>query len=119
MEDALQLNIPLLARLEGPAVVPPHLMRTARSYREACRLAWALRRVRRMTYRQLAAEADLVRQHVGDYFNADDSKHRRSLPGDAVAAVEAVLGNMAITQWHVAQASATLLEEMQAGKRAA
>lgn len=119
MEEAqfVQREFPLLARLEGPAIVPIDLMRAAQSYRQAVRLAWALRRVRNMTFRQLAAEAGLVYQHVGDYFNTDDQPHRRDLPGHAVAAVEAVLGNTAVSQWHAMQAKLTVVEELQASRR--
>lgn len=119
METHLQAEFPLLARLEGPAVVPAELMRLATTYRQAVRLCWQLRRVRNLTLRQLAAECDLVHQHVGDYLNPDDKPTRRSLPGDAVAAVEAVLGNTAITQWHAARACLTVLEEVQCARRVA
>jgi hypothetical protein len=70
--------------------------------------------LRRLTFRQLAAECGLIHQHVGDYFNADDAKHRRDLPGDKVATVEAFLGNTAISQWHASRALLTVIEEAQA-----
>ena len=109
-----QRELPLFARMEGPAIVPPEAMRLARTYREAVRLCWQLRRLRNLTFRQLAAEADLPHQHASDYFNPDDAKHRRDLPGDRVAAVEAVLGNTAISQWHANRALLTVIEEAQA-----
>lgn len=118
MEDSLQLEFPLLTRMDGPAIVPPNHLRMAKTYREAVRLCWQLRRVKGLTYRQLAAECELTHQHVGDYFNPDDKPKRRSLPGDAVAAVEAVLGNSAISQWHARNAKFTVLEEIQAGRAA-
>ena len=118
MESHLQREFPLFARMEGPAVVPSTLLRYAKSYRDAVRLCWQLRRVRNMTMRQLAAEAGLPHQHVSDYFNADDKPKRRDLPGDAVAAVETVLGNTAVSQWHAAQARLTVLEELQATRAA-
>ena len=93
-------------------------MRLARTYRDAVRLCWQLRRIKKLTYRQLAAECGLTYQHVGDYFNPDDGKHRRDLPGDKVAEIEAFLGNTAISQWHAARASLTVLEEVQAARRA-
>ena len=109
-----QTEIPLLARLEGPAIVPPEFMRLAKTYRDAVRLCWQLRRLKKLTFRQLAAECGLTYQHVGDYFNADDGKHRRDLPGDKVAVIEAFLGNTAISQWHAANAQLTVIEEHQA-----
>lgn len=117
--DQLQREFPLLARMEGPAVVPPALLHRAKTYREAVRYAWALRRVRNMTFRQLAAEAGLIYQHVGDYFNADDKPGRRDLPGGALEAVESVLGNSYVSQWHAMRARLTILEEMQAMRNAA
>jgi hypothetical protein len=115
----LQGEFPLFARMNGPSVVAPEIMRTAKTYRQAVRLCWQLRRVRNMTYRQLATEAGLHFQHVTDYFNADDKPSRRDLPGQHVRAVETALGNTAISQWHAAQAALTVLEEMQASRRAA
>lgn len=115
--ERLQREFPLLARIERPAIVPGELMRLAKTYRQACRLAWALRRVKNLTYRGLAEQADLIFQHVGDYFNPDDKPGRRSLPGDAVIDVELILGNTAISQWHAMSANLTVLEEMQASRR--
>lgn len=117
LEDSLQLEFPLLTRMEGPAIVPTEVLRTAKTYRQAVRLCWGLRRVKGMTYRQLAAECELIHQHVGDYFNADDKPMRRELPGEAVALVESVLGNTAITQWHARRAGLTVLEELQARRQ--
>ncbi|MBX3605345.1 MAG: hypothetical protein KF788_08740 [Piscinibacter sp.] len=118
-EHPLQGEFPLLARMAAPDVVPPEILRTARTYRQAVRLCWQLRRAKRLTYRQLAAEVGVPFQHVGDYFNADDKPKRRNLPGDAIQAVEAVLGNTAVSQWHAWRAQLTVLEEMQAQRRAA
>jgi hypothetical protein len=118
MDDSLQLEFPLLTRMEGPAIVPTEVLRTAKTYRQAVRLCWGLRRVKGMTYRQLAAECELIHQHVGDYFNSDDKPMRRELPGEAVALVESVLGNTAITQWHARRAGLTVLEELQARRQA-
>ena len=117
--EQVQREMPLLQRLEGPSVVPVELLRNVRTYRQACRLAWALRRNKGLTYRELAVNAGLVFQHVGDYFNPDDEKHRRSLPGEAVSRVEAEFGNTAISQWHALQAKLTVLEEMQCARRVA
>jgi hypothetical protein len=117
--ETLQREFPLLARMEGPAVVPAELMRTVKTYRQAVRLCWALRRLRKLTFRQLAVECDLIYQHVGDYFNEDDKPGRRDLPAEAVRSVEALLGNTAVTQWHVRNAALTCIEELQALRRTA
>jgi len=120
LEDhPLQREFPLLARLEGPAVVPVELMRTVHTFRQACRLGWQLRRVRNMTFRQLAAEAGLHYQHVTDYFHPDDNPRRRDLPAEKIDAVEGALGNTAMSQHVAGRSLLTVLEEMQASRRAA
>jgi AraC-like DNA-binding protein len=115
----LQRELPLLCRLDGPSVVPPAIVRAARTYRQAVRLCKALSPRSRITLRQLAEEAGLPPQHVSDYLNPDDGRCRRDLPGDAVAAFERALGNTAVSQWHALQARLTVLEEMQAERAAA
>lgn len=107
---------PLLGRLEGAAIVPPHLMKTCRSYRDAVRLCWELRRVRRMTQRQLAADAGLIPQHVTDYLNKDDKPSRRDLPARLIKDFEDVCGNTAVSQWVAANSVLTVLEELQASR---
>lgn len=114
-----QTNLALMARLNGPAVVPVDLIRQCRTYRDVVRLGWQLRRVHHMTQRQLACEAGLRPQHVTDYLNADDKPTRRSLPAECIAAFEAVVGNTAVSQWLAWRATLTVLEEMQAMRAAA
>ncbi len=98
-------------------VVPPEVVKGLHSYRHACRLAWRLRRDRRMSQRQLAEQAGLYTSHVSDYFSVH--AHRRELPARHVAVVSAIVGNMVIGQYLAQQDRLTLLEEMQAARRAA
>lgn len=116
METALQLKLPLLGRLDGPSVVPSNYLKTIKTYRQAVRLCWALRRVHYMSQRQLAAEAGLTFQHVSDYLNDDDKPMRRDLPGARIAAFESVSGNTAISQWLASRSHLTVLEQMQADR---
>lgn len=109
-----QLEFPLMMRLDGPAIAHPFYVKRCKTYREAVRLCWAMRRVHRMTQRQLAAEAGLRPQLVSDYLHIDDNKHRRDLPCDLLAAFESVVGNTLVSQWVAAQSKLTILEEMQA-----
>ena len=117
--DFLQGEFPLMGRLDGPSVAAAQLVGLCDTYRDAVRMCWELRRVKRMTRAQLSAEAGLLPQHVSDYLAPDDPPRRRSLPGDRVAQFEAVCGNTLISQWHAARAKLTVIEEMQAQKRAA
>ena len=117
----LQREFPLLARIEGPHVVPPEVMRLAKTYRQAVRLCLHLARQRRpgLKLSDVAAECALTRQHVTDYFHEDDKPSRRNLSPEDVQLVESFLGNTAISQWHARRAGLTVLEELQAGRAAA
>lgn len=114
-----QRELPLLARLNGPSVVHPEMVAHCKTFREAVRMAWQMRRVRNMTQRQLACEAGLRPQLVTDYLNPDDLPTRRDLPGQQIAAFESVVGNTCISQWIANQSRLTVLEEMQAARVAA
>lgn len=110
-----QMNIPgLIGRLDAPSVVDPRLIAKCKTYRDAVKLCWTLRRVKNMTKRVLAMEAGLYPPHVTCYI--EDGKTKRDLPGSAVQLFEAVCGNTAISQWHATNAKLTTLEEMQAMK---
>lgn len=101
-----------------PSLIPEDVMDSVKTYRQAVRLCWALRRSRGLTFRGLAERALLVPQHCTDYFNPDDKPRRRDLPAAATFRVEAELGNTAISQFHARNAQLTVLEEMQASRRA-
>lgn len=115
--DALQLPLPLLGGVVQAQrlVLPPEVVMRIRSYRQACRLAWKLRRPR-ITQRTLAELAGLYPSHVSDYFSVHEG--RRDLPARHVGAVCAVLGNTVIAQWLAQACQVTLLEEMQAASAA-
>lgn len=116
MEDG---ELALLGRLEGPSVVPIQYVQRCRTYREAVRMSWALRRVKFMTLQQLAAEAGLYHQHVSDYLNPDDKPGRRDLPPEKLQGWNTGVGNTLVTQWLAARDHLTVLEEMQATRAVA
>lgn len=118
-EHPMQREFPLMQRLDGPAAVPREIMRTVRTYREACRVCRRLSPRRALKFTALADEAGLVSQHVTDYFHDDDAPRRRSLPPEKVAAVERAFGNTAISQWLAARSTLTVLEQQLASARAA
>lgn len=117
--DPYTLDLPLLGGVVQMQrlVVPPEVVMKIRTYRQACRLAWKLRAIRNMTQRTLAEHAGLYTSHVSDYFSVHDN--RRELPARHIASVERVLGNTVISQWIAQQSQLTVLEEMQAHRRAA
>ena len=112
-------DVRLMARTQGPGIVPPGIVAEAMTYREAVRLCWTLRVVKGMKVTDLARDFDFIRQHVGDYLNPDDKPSRRSLPAERVADFEEACGNTAITQWLASRQRLTVLEEMQAERMAA
>jgi len=114
-----QLEFPLLARIDAPSVAPTYYVNRCKSFREAVRMCWALRRVHKMTLRQLCAEAGLRPQLVSDYLHADDAPQRRNLPAELISAFEGVVGNTLISQWVASRSRLTVLEEIQAGRAAA
>lgn len=113
-----QIEMPLLQRLEGPAVVPPALVAKATTFRQAVRLCWGLRRVK-WTPTGLSAHYGFTRQQISDWLNPDDKPTRRSLPADRIADFEEACGNVLLTQWLAARQRLTVLEEVQAARLAA
>jgi hypothetical protein len=95
----VQLVLPMLTRIDGPAMVQPELVRSFTSYRAAVRWAWGNRRRVNMTQRLLAEEIGCYAPHITDYLNPDDSSKRKSLPSDRIAAFETAVGNTAVSQW--------------------
>jgi hypothetical protein len=114
-----QREFPLMGRIDAPSAAPFQWVHSCKTYRQAVRLAWRMRRVQYMTKSQLAAEAELYPQHVTDYLAEDDKPSRRDLPAGAVARFESVVGNTLVSQWLAAQSKLTVLEEMQATRAVA
>lgn len=112
-----QMELALLGRLDAPSIVPPNAVGMCKTYRDAVRLCWQLRRVKSMTQAQLAEQAGLYAPHVSCYLH--EWKRSRDLPGHAVKGFECACGNTAISQWHAAQAQLTVVEEMQLLRSAA
>lgn len=113
-----QIEMPLLQRINGPDIVPSSMLTRAKTYREAVRCCWSLRRVK-WTPGTLSAHYEFTRQHVSDWLNPDDRPTRRSLPGECVQRFESAMGNTFISQWFAMRAQLTVLEEMQATRAAA
>jgi len=110
---------PLMGRVDAPDTVPRALLDSVKTYRQAVRLCWALRRAKGLKPSDLGRDYGFTRQHVSDYLNDDDMPTRRDLPAERIADFEDICGNTAITQWLAARQRFTLLEEMQADRRAA
>ena len=120
--DEHTLELPLafgVVQAQQRLVLPPAVIAKIGSYRQACRLAWKLRRARNLTLRSLAERCPgLYASHISDYFSVEPytkkGKPRRELPARHVAEVEAELGNTVINQWLAHRGQLTVLEELQA-----
>lgn len=115
----MQTNLALMGRIDAPDTVPRNLLAAVKTYRQAVRLCWALRRAKGMKATDLARDFEFNRQHVTDYLTDDDRRTRRSLPAERIKDFEDACGNSAITQWLASRQKFTLLEEMQADRAAA
>lgn len=109
-----QLELRLLCRLDGPSVVPDSHIKACSTYRDAVRLCWALRRVKKMTTLTLSERAGFPSNHRSDYLSDDETK--RELPAKYIRAFEYECGNTAISQWFASNAKLTVLEEIQAAR---
>jgi hypothetical protein len=97
-------------------VVPPDLVMRITSWRMACRLAWKLRSPR-ITQRTFAELTGCYPSHVSDYFSVHDKP--RELAASKAGIACAVLGNTVLIQYLAQTCLVTVLEEMQATRRAA
>src|SRR5258708_4347130 len=116
--DRATLPLPLMGGViqAQRLVVPPEVVMGIKSWRHACRLAWKLRNPR-ITQRTLAELVPaLYQSHVSEYFSIH--AHKRELPAKHVGAVSLVLGNTVMAQYLAQQSQLTVLEEMQAARRA-
>jgi hypothetical protein len=101
--------------------VPDALVNECKSFRDACHLAWTYRSRKNLTFSHLVVEIDgLYASHASEYFAANPvsskGKQLRDLPAKHVAAVEAQLGNRAISQYMARVGRLTLLEEVIAAR---
>ena len=121
VSDDFTLPLPLLGGVVQPQMLhlPPEVIERIASWRDACRLAWKLRRVRNMTKRTLAEQAGLYASHVTEYFatHPAGAAPKRELPAKAIARTERVLGNTVMSQWIAAQSDLTVLEGLRAERR--
>lgn len=109
-----QRELPLMGVIEAPKPVTRTVVAAIKTYRQAVRVAWKLRRVSGMTKQALAVYASLYASHVTDYLHEDDRPSRRSLPAEKVAEFENAVGNRVVSQWLAAQSNLTVLEAFQA-----
>lgn len=100
----------MLTYYTGPDLVDASVIDGVKTYRDAVRLCWLMRKRKGMTKAMLAEEAGLYAPHVTDYISEQEGK--RELPAKKINAVETVCGNRAISQWIVGQARLTILETL-------
>lgn len=113
-----RLNL-VMGMLEAPRAVLTSQVKACKTYRDAVRMCFGLRRIHHMSLKLVAERGGFTYQHVSDWLNKDDKPTRRDLPAKHIAAFESIMGNTLISQWLAAQSRLTVLEEMQAERVAA
>lgn len=98
---------PVMERL-----APPWAVRLCKSYREACRLAWMLRRTPNLTRISLATAVGLPNTRISDFLSPDDSGKKRDLPASRIAPFGVALGCTAVSQWMTWRGEVTVIEEL-------
>jgi flagellar biosynthesis chaperone FliJ len=112
-----QSELCLMGRLDAPSIAPTQLVNLAKTYREACQMCWAYRRIKGMTKRHLAEQTGMYASHVTEYLSDDETQ--REMPAKFIKVFEAVTGNTAVSQWIAAQSQLTVMEQSIADRRAA
>lgn len=106
-----QRELPVLAGIAAPSVVNPKLVAACRSYRDAVRLCFVLRRVKGMCLKSAAEHAGIHVPHMSDFMHADDAPTRRDMPAKYIPAFESICGNTAISQYIARCAGLTVADE--------
>jgi hypothetical protein len=109
-----QLEFRLLARVNAPSVVPEQWVKFAKTYRQAVRVAWELRRMKAAKPADMARDMGFYAQHISDWLAEDDKPARRSLPAMGIPDFEAWVGNTLVSQWLAFRAKLTVLEQITA-----
>lgn len=114
-----QMEFRLLERVHAPSVVPEQWVRFAKSYREAVRTAWTLRRMKAAKPADMARDMGFYAQHISDWLEDDDKPSRRSLPAPRIPDFESWVGNTLVSQWLASHAKLTVLEQITATQQQA
>lgn len=99
--------------------VQENAIQQCKTYRQAVRLSWDLRRNKGMTKRTLAEITGAYPSHISDYLAKDDKPKRRNLKAEDLHVWALAVGNYGVQQWLAKQDQLTILEELQAQRKAA
>lgn len=111
-----QRNFPFLAEVKT-RIATTDEVKACKTYRQAVRAAWRMSGI--TNQRVLVEGTGMCAQHVSDYLNPDDKPTRRSLPASLIGVFEGFIRYTLVSQWIAAQSNLTVLEEMQAQRKAA
>lgn len=84
-----------------PSLAPMHLVVGCRTYTEAVRLCWDLRRYKTMTMTAVSERIGTHPAHMSEMLAPEEAPRKRDLPAKRINDFEWVVGNRAITQWHL------------------
>lgn len=115
----IQLELRLIARIDGPSVAPNYAVSALTSYREAVCACWMHRRVAGMTKASLAELTGMRPSHISDYLSLSEKDRRgaerREMPAKYITAFQQATGNCIVTQWLASQDRLTILESLIVG----
>lgn len=114
-----QLEFPLHGRVDAPSVAPQQWVSYCKTYRDAVRTAWTLRRMKGAKAADMARDMHFTAQHVSDWLAKDDKPTRRSLPAHRIPDFELYVGNTLVSQWIASHAQLTVLEQITATQKVA
>ena len=114
-----QLEFPLMGRVDAPSIAPQQWVRFCKSYRDAVRTAWALRRIKGAKPADMARDMKFTAQHISDWLAKDDKPTRRSLPAHHISDFEMYVGNSLVSQWLASRSQLTVLEQITATQKVA
>lgn len=116
MNNDQQLQLKLMGRVDGPALVPQGVIMQVKSYRAAVVLCWIHRRVQGMTKASLCEQTGMRPCHVSQYLSlAEYDKHgaeMREMPAKYLPAFEALMGNTFPSQWLATQSKILIVEAL-------
>lgn len=111
--STMQLELPLLCRIDAPSVLHPDRIAAIGSYREAVQVCWALRHDKAAgAHSACARHIGAQVSHMSSYLS--DEPDQRDMPAKFIKAFQAWCGNSAISQYLAREAQLSVTEEVQA-----
>jgi len=108
----MQLELPILCRIDAPSVVHPDEINAVKTFRDAVLLCWAKRRDKAPGAQTACARyCGIQVSHMSSYLS--DDPDQRDMPAKYVKAFQAWCGNAAIGQFQAREAALSVIQEVE------